>query len=58
MPDEIYFEFTRIGNMLKCAAIDPKTNTEVFVVGPANAAQRDLQTLAARKLERKLKGEG
>lgn len=51
---EIYFEIVRIGSMQKCSAIDPETNIEVFVVGPLNAAASDLQTLALRKLERKL----
>lgn len=51
---EIYFEIVRIGSMQKCSAIDPETNTEVFVVGPLNAAAHDLRTLALRKLERRL----
>lgn len=54
---EIYFEIVRIGQMQKCSAIDPATNSEVFVVGPLNAAASDLQTLALRKLERKLAAE-
>lgn len=56
-PGEIYFEFTRIGAFVKCTAIDATTGIEVSVQGPATASQRDLQTLARRRLERRL-GEG
>jgi hypothetical protein len=51
---EVYFEIVRVGPMLKCSAIDPETNTEVFVVGPLNAEAADLKTLALKKLDRRL----
>jgi len=54
--DEIYFEFTMQGNVLKATAIDPKSGTEVSVVGPANPSAREaLKITAARKLEFVLK---
>ena len=56
-PREVYFEFTAIGRNVKVAAIDAATGTEVVVMGPASASQADLQRLALRKLEAKLKSE-
>jgi hypothetical protein len=54
--DEVYFEFTMQGNVLKATAIDPNTGTEVSVIGPANPSARDaLKIAAARKLEFVLK---
>ena len=54
--DEIYFEFIMQGGVLKATAIDPKTGTEVSVIGPANPTAREaLKTAAARKLEFVLK---
>jgi Domain of unknown function (DUF6898) len=51
---EVYFEFTAIGGSVKVVAIDATTGTEVTVIGPANAAQSDLQRLALGKLKLKL----
>ena len=51
---EVYFEFTAIGGTVKVVAIDAATGTEVTVIGPANAAQSDLQRLALGKLKLKL----
>lgn len=51
---EVYFEFTVIGRQVKVVAIDSATGLEVTVIGPSSAAQRDLQTLALRKLEKRL----
>ena len=53
----VYFEHAVIGRTMKVTAIDEATGTEVSVVGPANAAQTDLQKLALRKLERRLAGD-
>lgn len=54
--DEIYFEFAMQGNVLKATAIDPKTGTEVSVVGPANPSAREaLKLTALRKLQFVLK---
>jgi hypothetical protein len=51
----VYFEFTSIGTSVKVSAIDAATGTEVSVVGPARAAQADLQRLALQKLKARLK---
>ena len=53
-PREVYFEFVAIGGSVKVVAIDAATGTEVTVIGPANAAQSDLQRLALGKLKLKL----
>jgi hypothetical protein len=48
---EIYFEFKMQGNVVKATAIDPKSGTEVSVIGPANAGAREaLRAAAHRKL--------
>jgi hypothetical protein len=52
---EVYFEFTALGTSVKVAAIDAATGIEVSVVGPARAAQADLQRLALQKLKARLK---
>ena len=54
-PGEVYFEFTAIGRNVKVAAIDAATGTEVVVMGPSSASQAELQRLALRKLEARLK---
>lgn len=54
--DEVYFEFAMQGNVLKATAIDPKTGTEVSVIGPANPSAREaLKLTAFRKLQFVLK---
>jgi hypothetical protein len=55
---EVYFEFVTLGNAVKVTAIDSVTATEVSVMGPANAAKSDLERLALRKLQARLKREG
>lgn len=47
---EILFELRRLGNVVKASAIDVGTNTEVCVVGPANAPEQWLKSVALRKL--------
>jgi hypothetical protein len=54
---EVYFEFTTIGNVVKVTAIDSVTGIEVSAMGPASAAQADLQQLALQKLKLRLKRE-
>jgi translation initiation factor 1 (eIF-1/SUI1) len=51
---EVYFEMTRLGASVRVAAIDAATGVEVTVVGPASAAQSDLQKLALAKLKVRL----
>jgi len=53
-PREVFFELTRLGSSVKVVAIDGATGTEVSVVGPANAAQSDLERLALSKLRARL----
>ena len=53
-PGEVYFEFTAIGSVVKVAAIDAATGVEVVVMGPATAAQVDLERLALAKLKLRL----
>lgn len=43
-------EYTGIGNSVKVTAMDPRTLVEVSVIGDAKLSQRDLATLAVRKL--------
>ena len=53
-PREVYFEFTAVGASVKVVAIDAATGTEVSVIGPARAAQSDLERLALGKLRARL----
>jgi hypothetical protein len=53
-PHEVYFEFTAIGTSVKVVAIDSASGTEVTVIGPANAAQSDLERLALQKLKARM----
>ncbi len=57
-PREVYFEFIVIGAAVKVVAIDAATGTEVSVIGPASAAQVDLERLALAKLKARLAREG
>ena len=51
---EVLFEFSRLGAYVRVAAIDADSGVEVVVMGPAHAAQVDLERLALQKLDRKL----
>ena len=53
--DEIIFEFIRIGDSQRCAAVHAATGIEVVIQAPASAARHDVQAVATRKLERALK---
>ena len=53
-PRDVYFEFTAIGSAVKVVAIDAASGTEVSVIGPAGAAQADLEQLALGKLKARL----
>lgn len=50
----VIFEFISNGDTVRVAAIDPETGTEVYVFGPVNTRQKDLERVAARKLARRL----
>ncbi|MHB1204631.1 MAG: DUF6898 family protein [Rhodospirillaceae bacterium] len=47
---EVLFEVRQVGNAVKVSAVDPVTNTEVCVMGPANASPYTLKINAIRKL--------
>jgi hypothetical protein len=53
-PREVYFEFTVIGSSVKVVAIDSLSGTEVSVIGPAHAAQSDMERLALQKLKARI----
>ena len=55
---DIYFELIAIGASVKVTAIDSVTGTEISVIGPASAAQADLERLALQKLKVRLAREG
>ena len=51
---EVLFEFTQVGQMMRVAAIDVATDTEVIVITPVNAHRSQMQQLALAKLQRRL----
>jgi len=55
---EVLFEYRRIGNQVRVAALDPETGTEVVVVVPPNAPRRQIAQIAVAKLRRKLAANG
>jgi len=46
----VIFEFVRRGNYVRVAAVDEATGVETWIVGPVGASQKDLETVALRKL--------
>lgn len=52
---EVLFEMYAVGNSVKVSAIDPYSNIEVSVIGPATAASYTLKMNALRKLKAKLR---
>lgn len=57
--DEGYLvEFVRVGNSVKVSAVDPRTNTEVSIVGSPMMSQDHLTRNAIRKLEYVLNKKG
>ncbi|MCW5699103.1 MAG: hypothetical protein KIT00_04620 [Rhodospirillales bacterium] len=48
--DQVLFEFRPVGSFVRVSAIDPVTNTEVCIVGPAASGERVLMGVAAKKL--------
>jgi hypothetical protein len=53
-PDEVIFEFVRLGSTLKVIAVETATGTEVSVVVPATISPSDAERLALQKLRRRL----
>lgn len=49
--DDYIIEFTQIGASVKVTAIDPRTMTEVSIVGGAQYSQEFLSRQAVKKLE-------
>ena len=50
----VLFEFLQVGQMMRVAAIDEATGTEVVVITPVNAHRAHMQRLALAKLRRKM----
>lgn len=48
--DEYLIEFYRLGNAMKVSACDPRTLTEVTIVGSAHSPQSILERAAVNKL--------
>ncbi len=48
--DEVLFEFSRVGNVMRVSALHVPTNIEVVIAGPVNAPQAALQNAALQKL--------
>ena len=51
---EVIIEMRPVGSVVRVAAIDVASGTEVIVFGPATAPQRALEELAVNKLKRRL----
>jgi hypothetical protein len=51
---EVIIEMRPVGSVVRVAAVDVATGTEVIVFGPASAPQRTLEELAVNKLKRRL----
>lgn len=49
--NEVLFEFHQVGNSVRVSAIDPRTNTEVVVVGSPYMSPYTLKMNAIRKLK-------
>jgi phage head maturation protease len=49
--DNYIIEFTQIGGSVKVTAVDPKTMTEVSIVGSPQYSQEFLTRQAVKKLE-------
>ena len=47
---EVLFEFQRQGRQVRVVAVDPRTNTEITMIGDAKAGNEMLKRLAVRKL--------
>lgn len=49
--EEVLFEFRPVGHYVKVSAIDPKTRTEISIVGDRKASNEELKRIAIRKLQ-------
>ena len=50
----VFFEFTRLGQQMRVAALDEASGTEVVVICPLQLPQPQMQKLALAKLRHKL----
>lgn len=48
--DEVLYEIQQVGNVIRVAAIDPKSNTEVVIVGSPAMSLYSLKVNAVKKL--------
>jgi hypothetical protein len=51
---EVIIEMRPVGAVVRVAAVDVATGTEVIVFGPSTAPQKALEDLAVAKLKRRL----
>ena len=54
MAGGVLFEFVQMGQMMRVAAIDEATGTEVVVMTPLRATKLQMQRVALAKLKRRL----
>ncbi len=52
--NEIYLEFTQIGNQMRVAAIDVNSGIEVIFITPKNTPRSQIEKLALAKLNRRI----
>lgn len=48
--DDVIIEFRAVGHVVKVSAIDPRSLTEVSIIGPANESRERLKATAVAKL--------
>jgi hypothetical protein len=53
----VLFEFVQMGQVMRVAAIDEITGTEVIVITPLNATRLQMERVAMAKLRRKLESD-
>jgi len=51
---EVIVEMRPVGGVVRVAAIDVASGTEVVIMGPASASPQSLEQVAVAKLKRKL----
>jgi hypothetical protein len=51
---EVIVEMRPIGGVVRVAAVDVASGTEVVIMGPASASPQSLEQVAVAKLKRKL----
>ncbi len=56
--DDVIIEYWYVGNAVRVSAMEPRTLTEVTIVGPSGASEAELKHNVLRKLEYVLAKEG